>query len=90
MTNMAKAVDDTEVNTTENAPNIFIIDEITHFSTLDLALLNKWATVNNVRLVTLGDESQNGYSDKNKVVNIDTDNCFVTRTPKLFLSFKIF
>ena len=32
MTNMAKAVDDTEVNTTENAPNIFIIDEITHFT----------------------------------------------------------
>lgn len=88
MTNMAKAVDATEVNTTENAPNIFMIDEITHFSTLDLALLNKWATVNNVRLVTLGDESQNGYSDKNKVVNIDTDNCFVTRTPKLFLSLR--
>lgn len=82
------AVDNTAVNTTEDAPDIFIIDEITHFSTLDLAILNKWAILNNVRLITLGDESQSGYSDKNKIANIDTDNCYVTRTPKLFLSLR--
>ena len=88
MINVKNAVDNTEVNKTEDAPDIFIIDEITHFSTLDLAILNKWAILNNVRLVTLGDESQSGYSDDKKIANIDTDNCFVTRTPKLFLSLR--
>ena len=78
----------TEITKSDDAPKILVIDEITHFSTLDLAILNKWAAINNVRVVTLGDESQNGYSDKIKIANIDTDNCFVIRTPKLFLSLR--
>jgi len=36
---------------------VLVMDEITHFSTLDLALINKWAKKNNIFILGLGDDT---------------------------------
>ena len=36
---------------------ILVIDEITHFGTLDLALINKWAKKNDIFILGLGDDT---------------------------------
>ncbi len=67
---------------------ILVIDEITHFSTLDLALINKWAKKNDIFILGLGDDTQSGYTTDKMIVNIDTDNAFCLRTPRLAISLR--
>ena len=67
---------------------ILVIDEITHFSTLDLALINKWAKKNDIFILGLGDDTQSGYTTDKMITNIDTDNAFCLRTPRLAISLR--
>lgn len=67
---------------------ILVIDEVTHFSTLDLALINKWAKKNNIVILGLGDDTQSGYTTNKMIANIDTDNVFCLRTPRLAISLR--
>lgn len=67
---------------------ILVIDEITHFSTLDLALINKWAKKNDIFILGLGDDTQSGYITNKMIANIDTDNTFCLRTPRLAISLR--
>lgn len=67
---------------------ILVIDEITHFSTLDLALINKWAKKNDIFILGLGDDTQSGYTTDKMIANIDTDNAFCLRTPRLAISLR--
>lgn len=67
---------------------VLVMDEITHFSTLDLALINKWAKKNNIFILGLGDDTQSGYTTDRMIANIDTDNAFCLRTPRLAISLR--
>lgn len=67
---------------------ILVIDEVTHFSTLDLALINKWAKKNDIFILGLGDDTQSGYTTNKMIANIDTDNAFCLRTPRLAISLR--
>lgn len=67
---------------------ILVIDEVTHFSTLDLALINKWAKKNDIFILGLGDDTQSGYTTDKMIANIDTDNTFCLRTPRLAISLR--
>ena len=67
---------------------ILVIDEVTHFSTLDLALINKWAKKNDIFILGLGDDTQSGYTTDKMIANIDTDNVFCLRTPRLAISLR--
>lgn len=67
---------------------ILVIDEVTHFSTLDLALINKWAEKNDIFILGLGDDTQSGYTTDKMIANIDTDNAFCLRTPRLAISLR--
>lgn len=67
---------------------VLVIDEVTHFSTLDLALINKWAKKNDIFILGLGDDTQSGYTTDKMIANIDTDNVFCLRTPRLAISLR--
>lgn len=67
---------------------ILVIDEVTHFSTLDLVLINKWAKKNDIFILGLGDDTQSGYTTDKMIANIDTDNAFCLRTPRLAISLR--
>lgn len=67
---------------------VLVIDEVTHFSTLDLALINKWAKKNDIFIIGLGDDTQSGYTTDKMIANIDTDNAFCLRTPRLAISLR--
>lgn len=67
---------------------VLVIDEVTHFSTLDLALINKWAKKNDIFIIGLGDDTQSGYTTDKMIANIDTDNVFCLRTPRLAISLR--
>ena len=67
---------------------ILVIDEVTHFSTLDLALINKWAEKNDIFILGLGDDTQSGHTTDKMIANIDTDNAFCLRTPRLAISLR--
>lgn len=76
------------VNVKNHDSGILVIDEVTHFSTLDLALINKWAKKNNIVILGLGDDTQSGYTTNKMIANIDTDNVFCLRTPRLAISLR--
>lgn len=76
------------VNVKNHDSGILIIDEVTHFSTLDLALINKWAKKNDIFILGLGDDTQSGYTTDKMIANIDTDNAFCLRTPRLAISLR--
>lgn len=68
------------------APKLIIIDEVTHFSNIELQILNEYASRNNIRVLGLGDTNQNGF---NKIgVNIQREVCFTIRAPKLSISLR--
>ena len=75
-------------NVKNHDSGILVIDEITHFSTLDLALINKWAKKNDIFILGLGDDTQSGYTTDKMIANIDTDNAFCLRTPRLAISLR--
>lgn len=77
-----------DVDVKNHDSGILVIDEVTHFSTLDLALINKWAKKNDIFILGLGDDTQSGYTTDKMIANIDTDNAFCLRTPRLAISLR--
>ena len=72
---------------TDNAPELIVIDEVTHFSTIELQLLNEFAESTGTQIIGLGDSNQNGYNKKG-TLNIDRETMLITRTPKLSISLR--
>lgn len=70
----------------ETPPEKLIIDEITLFSSAEIQMLGEWARLNNVKLVFLGDENQNGNQEAG--YNIDPTYLFAFRTPRLSISLR--
>lgn len=69
-----------------DAPSLIIIDEATHLSNLELQLISKFAEINDVELILLGDTKQNGFSGIGQ--NVDRESCFVWRSPELGISLR--
>lgn len=65
----------------ESKPEFIVIDEITHFSGVELQLLGAWAKENNIKLIELGDELQKGFEGKS--LNIDRETILMWRAPRL-------
>lgn len=87
--NTVQKVNDLSVQTNSADKNsVLVIDEITHFSTAELALINKWAKENNITIIGLGDDSQSGYASKSDIYNIDADTTLCFRSSKLAISLR--
>lgn len=56
---------------TEDVPNLLLIDEITHFTGIELELLNYVASVKNIKIVGAGDNSQSGSIYNDISYNVD-------------------
>lgn len=66
-----------------NRPEIIVVDEATHFSSVELQLFDKIAKIG---VLLLGDGSQAGYSKVGG--NLSFENTFMWRTPKLGISLR--
>lgn len=84
---IATLKDNIGISKIDNAPKNLVIDEITHFSTPELLIVSKFCELNNINLITLGDEHQNGYF-KDNIGNIETDSLIAWRAPSLYLSLR--
>lgn len=70
-------------------PKVIIIDEATFLSSTELWALNKYAEKNNIKVITLGDELQNGYTSNDNIIkNIQSFTCICPRTCKLGISLR--
>lgn len=83
-----KLKDDIAVNKTTDAPKLIVIDEATHFNTAELQLISKFAKLNNIQVLLLGDDHQNGFVQEGLMMNLDREVCLSWRTPKLFISLR--
>ena len=70
----------------QNAPEVIVIDEVTHLSNLELQILSQFARINNSKLILLGDSKQKGWNGLGK--NIDREQCFTVRAPNLGISLR--
>ena len=70
------------------APKTLIIDEATHYSTAELLLISKFCKENNISLILMGDNVQNGKTYKKLMYNMSTHGMLAWRTPKLFISLR--
>lgn len=80
-----KLKDTVKVNTTEH-PKVLIIDEVTHFKSKDLQVLNKWAKETGTKIIAVGDTYQNGYQGLG--LGIDPETNFMFRIPRLSISLR--
>lgn len=69
-------------------PKLIIIDEITHFSTPELEIINQFAKKHNITVVALGDTLQQGFRSDIGICNIDSYLTFTTRSPYLSISLR--
>lgn len=76
-----------KVNKTDDAPRQLVIDEASHFNSLELQLISKWARENGVHLILIAGSSQNGY-DTDEMENLNREVCLAWRTPNLFISLR--
>lgn len=83
-----KLNDSVKISKITNAPKMLIIDEATHFSTAELLLISKFAEENNIDLILLGDETQNGDTHPGLMYNLGREEVLAWRTPKLFISLR--
>ena len=83
-----KLKDDVSVNKITDAPKLIVIDEATHFNTAELQLISKFAKLNNIQILLLGDDHQNGSVQDGLMMNLDREVCLSWRTPKLFISLR--
>lgn len=74
--------DNIKLNAT-TAPEILVIDEVTHFSNAELQILDRWVKG---QIISLGDPNQGGFS--NIGGNINREQIFTIRTPKLRISLR--
>lgn len=80
--------DSVKINKISNAPRLIIIDEATHFNTAELQIISKFAKLNNIQVLLLGDDHQNGSVYTNLMMNLDREVCLSWRAPKLFISLR--
>lgn len=80
--------DNVTVATLSNPPKFLIIDEATHFSTAELLLISKFAVQNNIQVILLGDESQNGFVQQDVMANLNMETVLAWRAPKMFISLR--
>lgn len=73
-------------NEVENLPELIIIDEVTHFSGLEVQLLNAFAKKNGISILALGDTNQNGFNGISR--NMDREKIIAIRSPKLSISLR--
>lgn len=83
-----KLKDDVAVNKVTDAPKLIVIDEATHFNTAELQVISKFAKLNNIQILLLGDDHQNGSVQNGLMMNLDREVCLSWRTPKLFISLR--
>lgn len=76
-----------DIKKIDNAPKYLVIDETTHFSTPELLIVSKFCNLNDINLILMGDEHQNGYI-KNNIGNIEENSLIAWRTPSLYLSLR--
>ncbi len=75
-----------KINSFSSAPSHIILDETTLVSNAELQAIAKWCEINNVQLILVGDENQNGNSDPGN--NIARETTIAIRTPKMQLSLR--
>lgn len=68
-------------------PELIIIDEVTHFSSIELQILNAYADKHNIPILALGNSYQNGFHNQNSL-NIDREVTFTVRPPKMIISLR--
>ena len=69
-----------------NPPSNIVLDETTLVSNAELQVIAKWCEINNVQLILVGDENQNGNSNPGN--NIARETTIAIRTPKMQLSLR--
>ncbi len=87
-TKTVKLKDSIVINKISNAPKLIIIDEATHFNTAELQVISRFAKLNNIQILLLGDDHQNGSIQNGLMMNLDREVCLSWRTPKLFISLR--
>jgi DNA transposition AAA+ family ATPase len=80
--------DSVKVNKIENAPKLIIIDEATHFNTVELQIISKFARENEINVILLGDDHQNGFRANGLMYNFDRESVLAWRAPNLFISLR--
>lgn len=73
-------------NDVQDLPELIIIDEVTHFSGLEMQILNEFAKRNGVSILALGDTNQNGFNGLSR--NMDREKIIAVRSPKLSISLR--
>lgn len=73
-------------NDSVEAPELIIIDELTHFSGLELQILNEFAKRRGISIIGLGDTNQSGFTGVSR--NIDREKIIAIRSPKLSISLR--
>ena len=73
-------------NDVQDPPELIIIDEVTHYSGLELQILNEFAKRYGISILALGDTNQNGFKGLSR--NIDREKIIAIRSPKLSISLR--
>lgn len=79
-------LDKMKFNTPKNMPELIIIDEVTHFSSIELQILNEFAKRNNISVIGLGDSIQNGFTGISR--NIDKEKLITFRSSRLSITLR--
>lgn len=77
-----------KTNKIPNPPKLIVIDEATHFSTLDLEIISKFARENNIQVLLMGDSHQNGALYPGLMMNMNREQVLAWRTPDLYISLR--
>lgn len=74
---------------TTSKPSAIILDEATHFSTLQLSIISQYCAKENIPFIMLGDDYQSGYKNNEGIdENINQEKCFVGKTPRISLTLR--
>ena len=79
-------LDKIKFNTIDNLPELIIIDEVTHFSGIELQILNEFARRNNISIIGLGDSIQNGFTGISR--NINREKLITFRSSRLSITLR--
>lgn len=75
-----------KIKSFDNPPSNIVLDEATLVSNAELQVIAQWCKLNNVQLVLLGDENQNGNSQSGH--NLARETTLSIRVPKMQLSLR--
>lgn len=70
----------------DNAPEVIIIDEATHLSSLEIQLYGEFGRLNGTKIILLGDNKQRGFNGIGR--NWDREGLFMARTPELGITLR--